>query len=118
MSRYIVPVFLSLVALATPATADDLATGAQIREALVGNTVMGSMLASGAYTEYYAPDGAIRAADYAGTWSIDGNSMCFAYGSDPATCWGARISGDQVTWVADRGDEGTGTIVAGNPNGW
>jgi hypothetical protein len=104
--------------LATPAFAQDLATGDQIRAAVAGNTVMGSMAASGAYTEYYAADGTIRSADYAGRWTIDGDTMCFAYGDDPATCWGVQLSGDQVSWIVNGTVEGSGTIVAGNPNGW
>ncbi len=93
----------------------ELATGDQIRAAIAGNTVQGSMVASGVYTEFYAADGTIRGKDYTGTWTIDGDSMCFAYGEAPA-CWAVRIAGDQVTWVKDGKDDGTGTIVAGNPN--
>lgn len=33
--------------------AETLATGAQITAAIGGNTVQGSMVASGAYTEFY-----------------------------------------------------------------
>ncbi len=104
--------------LATPCFAQDLATGDQIRAAVAGNTVMGSMSASGAYTEYYAPDGTIRSADYQGAWAIQGDKMCFTYGEDPATCWGVQLAGDQVSWLVDGATEGTGTIIAGNPNGW
>lgn len=104
--------------LAFPVSANELATGDEIRAAISGNTVQGSMIASGGYSEFYAADGVIKAADYAGTWSIDGAKMCFAYGQDPATCWGVRISGDQVTWVGEGGDEGTGTVKAGNSNGF
>jgi hypothetical protein len=104
--------------LATPAHADTAATGDQIRAAIAGNTVQGSMTASGAYTEFYAADGAIKGKDYAGTWTVEGDKMCFNYGADPATCFGVRIAGDQVTWVGATGDEGTGTILPGNPNNW
>jgi len=110
--------FLLACLVAAPAGAQELAPGDAIRAAVSGNTVQGSMSASGAYTEFYAPDGTIRGADYAGSWSVDGDRMCFAYGADPATCWGVRLSGDGVTWVSDAGDEGTGTIMPGNPNGW
>jgi hypothetical protein len=103
--------------LALPAFADNHATGDQIRAAIAGNTVQGSMTTSGAYTEFYAADGTIKGADYAGTWTIDGDQMCFAYGEAP-TCFGVRLAGDQVTWVGATGDEGTGTILSGNPNGW
>jgi hypothetical protein len=111
-------VFLALSGLVTPAFAEGLATGDQIRAAVSGNTVMGSMSASGAYTEFYAEDGTIRSADYAGTWTIEGDTMCFAYGEDPATCWNVTLAGDQVSWLVDGMVEGSGTILAGNPNGW
>ncbi len=104
--------------MASPALAQDLASGGEISAALGGNTVQGSMSASGGYTEFYAPDGTIKAADYAGAWSVQDGKMCFAYGEDPATCFGVRIAGNQVTWVGEGGDEGNGTIQPGNPNGW
>jgi hypothetical protein len=103
--------------LTTPAFAEDLASGDQIRAAIAGNTVQGSMADAGAYTEFYDVDGTIRGADYTGTWSIADNQMCFDYGGG-ADCWTARIEGDSVTWVRDGKDDGTGTIVAGNPNGF
>jgi len=76
------------------------------------------MAASGAYTEYYGADGVIKARDYTGWWSVKGDAMCFSYGDDPETCWAVRLSGNAVTWVGDGGDEGSGTIEAGNPNGF
>jgi hypothetical protein len=103
--------------LAAPAMAQDL-TGDAIRSAIIGNTVQGSMNASGGYAEYYAPGGAIKAVDYAGSWDINGNEMCFSYGDDPALCATVRMTGDQVVWVFSGVEEGTGTIVQGNPNGW
>jgi hypothetical protein len=107
----------ALLLIATPALAD-VATGDQIRAAIGGNTVQGSMTASGAYTEFYAADGTIKGADYTGTWTIEGDQMCFAYGEDPAACFGVTLAGDQVTWMAGDAAEGTGTILPGNPNGW
>jgi hypothetical protein len=107
----------ALVLGAGIAGAAELATGEQIRAAIAGNTVQGSMVESGAYTEFYAADGTIRGKDYTGTWTIEGDSMCFAYGEAPS-CWGVRIAGDQVTWVKDGADDGTGTIVAGNVNNY
>lgn len=115
MLNRLFPLFLML---ATPAlaAAGDLATADQIKAAISGNTVQGGMAASGAYTEFYDADGTIKARDYNGWWTIKGDRMCFAYGEDPETCWGVRLAGDAVTWVGDGGDEGNGTIVAGNPN--
>lgn len=110
------PVLFCLL-LAQPAFAEGAASGDAIRSAIAGNTVAGSMSASGAYTEFYGADGSIRAKDYSGTWSIEGDQMCFSYGTDPATCFGVEISGNSVTWLGESGPEGTGTVAPGNPGG-
>ena len=109
---------LAICLFALPAHADEIATGAAIRSAVSGNTVQGTMQASGGYTEYYAADGTIKGADYAGAWNVSGDQMCFAYGEDPEQCWDAKINGTQITWVGAGGDEGSGTIQPGNPNGF
>ena len=92
------------------------ATGAQITAAISGNTVQGSMVASGTYTEFYGVDGVIKGKDYTGKWRVNGDAMCFQYGQDPEACWQVKLDGDQVTWVKDGKDDGTGTLVKGNPN--
>ncbi len=107
-----------LPAMTLPAMAQEAATGDAIRAAIGGNTVQGAMSDATAYTEFYAADGMIKGQDYTGAWTIDGDSMCFAYGSDPATCYGVRIAGDQVTWLSNGAETGTGTILPGNPNGF
>ncbi|MEO1194268.1 MAG: hypothetical protein AAFY02_21130 [Pseudomonadota bacterium] len=104
--------------IAFPALAADTATGAQISSAISGNTVQGSMLDGSAYTEFYQTDGTIKGDGYTGAWMVEGNQMCFQYGSDPANCWDVMIDGDQVTWMKDGAADGTGTIVSGNPNGF
>ena len=103
--------------LAAPAFADSPATAKQIRAAVSGNTVQGNMSASGAYSEFYAADGIIRGKSYTGTWTTEGDAMCFAYGEAPV-CWQAVISGDQISWIVDGTEGGTGTILPGNPNTW
>jgi len=105
-----------LFAISGSALAGATATGEQISAAISGNTVQGSMIASGAYTEFYSADGVIKGKDYTGKWRVDGDRMCFAYGTDPEGCWQVRLAGSEVTWVKDGKDDGTGTIVAGNPN--
>ena len=115
MKRFMLTAAL-LLAAAGAAEAGSTATGDQIKAAIAGNTVQGSMLTSGAYTEFYAADGVIKGKDYAGKWRIEGDAMCFAYGQDPESCFAVKIDGDQVTWVKDGKDDGTGTIVKGNPN--
>lgn len=105
-----------LIAATGVAYAGATATGEQIGAAISGNTVQGSMIASGAYTEFYGADGVIKGKDYVGKWRINADTMCFQYGQDPEACWQVRLDGDQVTWVKDGKDDGTGTIVKGNPN--
>lgn len=105
-----------LLAMGGSAFAGATATGEQITTAITGNTVQGSMMASGAYTEFYGADGVIKGKDYAGKWRVSGDTMCFQYGQDPEACWQVRLDGDQVTWVKDGKDDGSGTIVKGNPN--
>ena len=104
------------LAAMTPSFAGEMATGDQISAAISGNTVQGSMVAAGAYTEFYGADGVIKGKDYSGKWRVNGDTMCFQYGTDPEACWGVKISGSDVTWVKDGKDDGTGTIVTGNPN--
>ena len=104
------------MAIGGNAFAAGTATGDQINAAISGNTVQGSMIASGVYTEFYGADGVIKGKDYTGKWRIAGDTMCFQYGQDPEACWQVRLVGDQVTWVKDGKDDGTGTIVKGNPN--
>ncbi len=108
---------LAATLLAAPAVAQDLATGEAITAAISGNTVQGSMSASGAYTEFYAADGTIKGNGYAGTWAVEGDTMCFDYG-EGATCWNVSIAGDQVTWINGGATDGTGTILPGNQHGW
>lgn len=110
------PLILGLWPLAC--LAGDLATGGQIKAALAGNTVRGSMQASGDYAEFYGADGAVKAKDYTGSWRIKGDQMCLTYGQDPETCWGVRLDGASVVWVGRGGDEGAGAIQKGNPNGF
>ena len=107
----------ALLAVSTPAFAESMATGAEISAAISGNTVQGSMSDSGAYTEFYAADGSIKGKDYSGEWTVEGDTMCFCYGDAP-DCWNVRLKGDAVTWVQDGEDGGTGTIIAGNPDGF
>jgi hypothetical protein len=107
--------FVLAISAPLAAQAQDLAKGDAIKAAVSGNTVQGSMTESGVYTEFYAADGTIKAADYSGTWTVEGDKMCFSYGDDP-DCWDVRIKGEMITWVQDGVDGGTGTVVPGNPN--
>lgn len=104
---------------AAPALAQSTLGGDAIRTAIGGNTVQGTMSDGAGYTEFYGADGAIRGAGYAGAWSIEGDTLCFAYdGVEGQNCFGMALSGDQVTWLSGGSVAGTGTLVAGNPNGF
>jgi len=102
-------------ALAGAVAADKL-SGGQIRQAVAGNTVQGTMEGSGDYTEFYGQDGTIRAQAYSGAWTIEGDQMCFQYGSDPKQCWEVAREGDTLQWIKDGKVEGTGTVAPGNPH--
>ncbi|WP_395684912.1 hypothetical protein [Aestuariivirga sp.] len=95
-----------------------ISSGEEIAAALAGNTVKGSMNESGAYEEFYGPDGAVKGENFSGTWRIDGDSMCIQYEDDPESCWQVKIDGGEVTWLNDGEEQGTGVIVEGNPEGF
>ena len=104
------------LATAGAAGAGEGLTGDQIRALIGGNTVEGAMVATGPYAEFYQADGTIKGKDYTGAWSIDGDAMCFQYGTDPKSCWQVVGEGNQVQWVKDGKVDGTGTVAKGNPN--
>ena len=80
------------------------------------NTVQGSMDASGVYTEFYAADGTVHGADYTSAWFVEDDTMCWVYEGSPKDCWHASIDGDQIGWIKEDQELGTGTILSGNPN--
>jgi hypothetical protein len=108
-----------LLTLASQACSESLlalSTGTQLKNALSGNTVEGSMQASGRYTEFYAKDGTVLAKDYKAIWRIEGNDMCWIYKDQPKDCWQAAIKGKSVQWIKNNKVQGNGTIVQGNTN--
>ena len=114
-----ITIFCALISLAGAASAAEqsqLASGQQLKNAIAGNTVQGSMDAAGRYTEFYAKDGTVRSKDYQAKWSIEGDQMCWVYEGQPKDCWRATIKGNNVKWVKDGKVQGTGTIVQGNSN--
>lgn len=113
--RFVLTAVAALM-IASPVMAQDFAGSAMIEMAISGNTVQGSMVSSGVYTEFYDADGTIKGDGYEGAWNVEDDKMCFQYGTDPKSCWDVRIDGDQVTWVQDGEELGTGTVVTGNPN--
>lgn len=106
-----------LALLSTPILAEELASADEITAAIAGNTVQGGMSDGAAYSEFYDNDGSIKADGYTGTWSVADDEMCFDYG-DGSSCFSVHIVSDQVTWIQEGADVGTGTIIAGNPNAY
>lgn len=99
-----------------PAAAGDKLSGEQIRVVVTDNTVQGTMEDTGAYAEFYQGDGTIKGDGYTGIWAIEGDAMCFQYGSDPKSCWEAAKDGDIIQWIKEGQVNGTGTVTPGNPN--
>jgi hypothetical protein len=100
------------VASAPPAPS----SGEVIDNALRGNTVEGIIGSTGAYAEFYSPDGYLRGKGYYGLWSIRGDSLCIVYENSAESCLQASVRGDQVIWLKDGKIEGDGTILRGNPD--
>ena len=96
MRFYLATIFLVFTSHAQAGDLPPLATGEQIKKAVTGNTVEGSMQASGRYTEFYAKDGTVSGKDYKAVWRIEGDAMCWIYKDQPKDCWRASIKGATV----------------------
>jgi hypothetical protein len=116
MKHFILVLLISLAGVVSAAEQTPLASGQQLKNAITGNTVQGSMDGAGRYTEFYAKDGTVRSKDYQAKWSIEGDQMCWVYEGQPKDCWRATIKGNNVKWVKDGKVQGSGTIVQGNSN--
>ncbi|MEN3793457.1 hypothetical protein [Fulvimarina sp. MAC3] len=103
----------TVLAFTAPAFAQSSAE--DIREALVGNTFQGDM-GSAEYTSYFGEDGTYMDASGSGTYEITDEGVCYP-GTDFG-CYQATIDGNQLQWSKDGKDEGSGTIVEGNPLGF
>jgi hypothetical protein len=110
---------LALACLLTAAGArsDQMLDGEQIRATLSGNTVSGTMTEFGPYTEFCAPDGAVRSEHQKGTWKIEGDTVCFTFDGNDAGCWHVGMNGDMLQWFQDGELLGSGKVEAGNPHG-
>jgi len=108
---------LAALVAGTTASAGSFASKDEIQNAMADHTYQGGML-SGAFTEYYAPDGTIKGDGYSGVWTATDKGMCFQYGTDPENCWNLKIEGAAVTLFKDGKVDGSGVVVKGNPNGF
>ena len=93
-------------------------TGAEIAALVSGNTVKGPK-----FSEYYAPDGAIRGREiedtdeeYLGTWHVESDQLCVAFAShDYTSCVSITPDKDSDYTFAGSGSPGKRTIIEGNP---
>lgn len=113
----LLPLALLLAVSGGTAAAQDL-SGAQIAATISGMTILGNPDEGEGFAEYYDPDGTIRSDGYTGAWTTEGDSLCFAYGGEPAGCVGVRLTADGIVWVVDGAVTGTATIVPGNISGY
>ena len=109
----------ALMLLSACATTPAYLTGLEISSALSDRTAT----LPGGFTEYYAPDGAVRGISegqpYTGTWQVKGDAFCTALSGDPPVCSRVSRSGGALLWSPD-GDKRPsriGTILPGNPKG-
>lgn len=75
---------LAATLLVTQAGAEKL-TGEAIREALQGNTLVGTYIYGGEFSEYHAADGRAlgdngHSINVDACWNIDGDAICYHYG--------------------------------------
>lgn len=104
-----------LVSAPAPAVANSDA----IARALSGNTLSGSLEASGPFEEYFDASGAIHGPDYSGTWTLNGETLCLDYDGNPPSCWQLQLDGDSLVWRSAGGAvEGHARIIKGNPKGF
>ena len=101
----------------------ELINDAQIREAIVGNTISGREDGA-AYVEFINPDGRIVGEDrdgrYTGRWRLNEGRICFSYDKDggKASDWDCAqvgLEGSRIVWISD-GDRSYADLIQGNPN--
>ena len=111
--------------LASPlANAKMLKADAEIRGALVGNTLSGDEDGK-PYYEYFRADGKIIGEQdgerYSGKWSVADGRFCMSYDEDGPTakpdCSTVDFYGCGVLWVDEDEEMSFSSILTGNPKG-
>ena len=105
-----------------PGSADDpppaKTEGAAAWKALVGNTIV-TTSKSGAYTEFYGPDGAVLHVDSdgksKGTWTLQGEKVCFDFpDEDDHSCVTMQVTGATGVFTDTDGSKDVFDILPGN----
>ncbi len=107
-----------LCAFAAQASASDTLSGAEIRQAIAGSTLLVTVLGGDEYTEYFAPDGTVTMKGddgvYDGTWVVVDDTICIelTFPSNDG-CWRVALNGHAITLIGMDGDiDYEKTIVA------
>ena len=122
-SRLAGAVSLGILAMALvlpyAAKADEALKASDISAAVSDHSYQGSMSKPGSvFSEYYAPDGSIRAEGYSGQWRAEDGAMCFQYGDGPERCFGVTIDGPSMVMYKEGEIDGNGMLIPGNPSGF
>lgn len=80
--------------------------------------MMRGQWAGSVFSEYYAPDGTIKAEGYTGKWRATDGAMCFQYGDTPERCFDVSIDGPSMVMYMEGKIDGNGMLIPGNPNGF
>jgi hypothetical protein len=96
----------------------DKLTGLAAWNALVGNTVTGT-LENREFADHYLPDGTVKSTVdgeiLSGKWSLEGESICFVYPGEPKECYEMEVTGDTATFTDKSGYAIRARILKGNP---
>jgi len=110
---------VAVLGTAGSAMAGDALSGDKIKSMMSDATVEGKMSDGSAYSEFYQADGTIKGKDYKGQWTVEADSMCFVYGTDPKKmCFQVGQNGNGIDWLKDGKVDGTGTVSKGNINNY
>lgn len=102
---------LSIAGTAAAGTTIKYNKGKTVREALVGNTVVGQLSDGTSYCEYHDANRGVFGRDfqvYAGNWSIKNNYICYVYPNYGKNCYRARVVEGRIKYMSPN----TGAMIA------
>jgi hypothetical protein len=93
-------------------------TGAEIKEALTGNTAIG-LTGTPPFRQFFTADGKTTYADGQrpttyGEWTVQNNDYCSLWGGGAWSCYAVNETGSGIVWIGkDRGDRYPARILKG-----
>lgn len=107
--------FVLLLASLDGAAALEALGGDRIKAIVGGATIEGSMNDGTRYSTYYAPDGTLRGADYAGKWTVEDDTLCLAYDDvEGEACFQVGGNEQGIMLMRDGKVAGQGAVTKGN----